>query len=179
MWGEWADLAGRGARAVLAANPNLLVFVQGASYLSAGAAYDVIHGESLVHSEVYPPDIPPSRLVYAPHAYGPDVFALNYLASPQYPKVLPYVWELRFGHAFTAGHGLVIGEFGGHYDDAVVPGSVDWQDRFVAWMAARGIDSFFYWCWNPNSGNTGGILEDDWKTPNAAKMKLLRPLLDD
>ena len=22
--------------------------------------------------------------------------------------------------------------------------------------------TFFYWSWNPNSGDTGGILQDDW-----------------
>jgi len=179
LWGEWADLASRGARAVLEVNPRILVFVQGASWRSAGAAYDTVLGESLVHAVAYPPDIPASRLVYAPHAYGPDVYVANYLSSSQYPAVLQHVWDLRIGRAFAAGYGLAIGEFGGHYDDTIVEGGVAWQDRFVAWMRARGIDSFFYWSWNPNSVDTGGILKDDWKTPVDAKLRLLAPLLAD
>lgn len=26
------------------------------------------------------------------------------------------------------------------------------------------IDSWFWWVWNPNSDDTGGILGDDWET---------------
>lgn len=179
LWGEWADLASTGARAVLEENPRMLVFVQGAGAGSAGAAYDAIPGESLVHALAYPPDIPTSRLVYAPHVYGPGANAANYLESTQYPAVLRHVWDLRFGRVFAAGQGMVIGELGGHYDDTIAAGSVDWQDRLVDWMLARGVDSFFYWAWNPNSDKTGGILEDDWATPVAAKLALLAPLLAD
>ena len=33
-----------------------------------------------------------------------------------------------------------------------------------------------YWSWNPNSGDTGGILADDWKTVNQNKMAYLTPV---
>lgn len=29
------------------------------------------------------------------------------------------------------------------------------------------------WCFNPDSSDTGGLVEDDWVTPVAAKMELL------
>jgi endoglucanase len=34
-----------------------------------------------------------------------------------------------------------------------------------------------YWSWNPNSSDTGGLLEDDWLTVVESKRKLLAPLL--
>ncbi|MBX7149180.1 hypothetical protein K1X76_08835, partial [bacterium] len=33
------------------------------------------------------------------------------------------------------------------------------------------------WSWNPNSGDTGGILKDDWKTVNCEKYQNLRRLM--
>lgn len=35
----------------------------------------------------------------------------------------------------------------------------------------------FWWCVNPNSGDTGGILEGDWRTWNAGKLALLQRLM--
>ena len=26
------------------------------------------------------------------------------------------------------------------------------------------LESLFWWCWNANSGDTGGIVENDWVT---------------
>ena len=35
--------------------------------------------------------------------------------------------------------------------------------------------SFTFWSWNPNSGDTGGILNDDWTTVNTRKQNILQP----
>lgn len=37
--------------------------------------------------------------------------------------------------------------------------------------------SFTYWSWNPNSGDTGGIANDDWTTINQPKQDILTPYL--
>jgi endoglucanase len=39
------------------------------------------------------------------------------------------------------------------------------------------VKVWFYWALNPNSGDTGGLLEDDWRTPVEAKLALLRRLM--
>ncbi len=36
--------------------------------------------------------------------------------------------------------------------------------------------SWTYWSWNPNSGDTGGILADDWNTVNQNKVSKLTPI---
>src|SRR5438270_6139184 len=43
----------------------------------------------------------------------------------------------------------------------------------MVYIRAHGL-SYTFWCVNPNSGDTGGLLEDDWTTVNPAKMALLR-----
>ena len=48
-----------------------------------------------------------------------------------------------------------------------------WQRDLVAFLKQKRI-SYSYWAWNPDSGDTGGILEDDWQTVDRAKLELLQ-----
>jgi endoglucanase len=43
----------------------------------------------------------------------------------------------------------------------------------MVYIRAHGL-SYTFWCLNPNSGDTGGLLANNWTTVNAAKMALLR-----
>ena len=67
----------------------------------------------------------------------------------------------------AAGATLVIGEWGGKYTD-LHPNRADeqWQLALKSILIAHGISSF-YWALNPNSGDTGGLLGDDWTTPKS------------
>ena len=40
------------------------------------------------------------------------------------------------------------------------------------------MTDFFYWSWNPNSGDTGGILQDNWHDVWEDKIALLAQLMD-
>lgn len=35
----------------------------------------------------------------------------------------------------------------------------------------------FFWCVNPNSGDTGGLLNYDWMTPDTKKLEFLATLV--
>jgi len=48
-----------------------------------------------------------------------------------------------------------------------------WQDAFIAYLYQKGLTNFFYWDWNPNSDDTGGILKGDWTTVWQDKISLL------
>ncbi|MFM7108021.1 MAG: hypothetical protein ACKOZU_05400 [Planctomycetaceae bacterium] len=52
-----------------------------------------------------------------------------------------------------------------------------WPRSFVEFLAAKKL-GFIHWSWNPNSGDTGGLVGDDWLTIVATKRELLAPLLD-
>jgi endoglucanase len=71
-------------------------------------------------------------------------------------------------------HAVVLGEFGGKFVDK----DRQWQVKFVDWLKCKGVRNFFYWSWNPNSGDTGGILQDDWRTVSQDKYNNLKRLWD-
>ena len=63
------------------------------------------------------------------------------------------------------------------YSPLEVAKARSFKDAIVAWMRERELRGYFYWALNPNSSDTGGILQDDWRTPNALKLMLLQRLM--
>jgi hypothetical protein len=88
---------------------------------------------------------------------------------------MPAIWDKQWGFIRAArGAAVVPGEWGGR----MRPGSTerDWALAFAVYQRARGLTDSFFWCLNPNSGDTGGLLADDWSGPGedeAWKLALL------
>ncbi len=178
-WAEWKSSAEQGAEAVLRANPRLLIIVEGVAGRSNFGAHYPFWGENLTDAATSQPAIPPSRLVFSPHVYGPGIADQSYFAAAGFPANMPAIWTTHFGHLVPR-FAFAVGEFGGFYDDAKKPGEVAWNEAFVAYLATldRGQPtSFYYWAVNPNSGDTGGLYEDDWSTIVMRRVALLSPLL--
>ena len=117
-----------------------------------------------------------NRVVYSPHEYGPGVKDADWFQEPDYPANLAARWEQGFYFIVREGIApVLVGEFGGRQTTADTPEGV-WQQAFVDFLAARRL-GFVYWSWNPNSSDTGGLVEDDWLTVVEPKRKLLAPLL--
>lgn len=169
---RWRELAGQGGRAVLELNPRILVFMEGVGSQGYQGSQYPFWGENLTGVASAPVDLPASRLVYSPHAYGPSVSDQAYFNTPAFPRNMPAIWDEHFGYLWDAGHAVVPGEFGGVYTGA----DKIWQDAFVDYLKSKGAHSFFYWCLNPNSGDTGGLLLDDWRSVNMDKLTLLSRL---
>src|SRR5438876_892293 len=69
------------------------------------------------------------------------------------------------------GNATVIGgEFGGRSMGQDTEGV--WQRTLVNFLKTNNI-SYTYWAWNPDSTDTGGILQDNWKTVNQSKLDVL------
>ena len=172
-WSEWRSMSEAAAASVMSINPRTLVFVQGVGGDSSYGENNPFWGENLYEAATDAPDIPVSRLVYSPHTYGPSVYDQSYFSDPSFPDNMPAIWDEHFGHLVGA-HPVVPGEFGGRNtgEDAI------WQEAFVDYMVDAEMSSFFYWSLNPNSGDTGGILLDDWMTVDEGKLATLAPLLD-
>ena len=170
---DWRDLVGRAARAVLERNPRILVFVEGIGGMGYGGVYSPFWGENLTGVTGGPFDVPAARLVYSPHAYGPSISDQAYFRQSTFPSNMPDIWDEHFGYLFERDQPVVVGEFGGRYmgQDQI------WQDAFVDYLIDNDAHSFFYWSLNPNSGDTGGLLQDDWRTVNQAKLALLQRLM--
>jgi len=172
----WKPAAEAAAAGVLEANPDLLVFVQGIN-----GNYDGIEdsnipmnwGESFQQQAYQPLDIPHDKLVLSPHTYGPDVFVKPTFSDQSFPDNLARDWEVLFGQ-FHPTHPVVIGEWGGRYGEGGVgQADVVWQNALVDYLISKNIRSSFYWTYTPNSGDTGGILDDNLNI-RQDKMELLQ-----
>lgn len=167
---DWRLAAERAGNAILAANPDWLIVVEGVQRYGGA---DYWWGGNLKGARSSPVRLArPDRLVYSAHDYGPDVFPQPWFQDQDFPRNLPRVWTDYWGHLKDEGIApLLIGEFGGRSVGQDREGV--WQRDLVAFLKQKRI-SYSYWAWNPDSGDTGGILEDDWQTVDRAKLELLQ-----
>ncbi|KAK5579471.1 hypothetical protein RB653_009154 [Dictyostelium firmibasis] len=114
------------------------------------------------------------KFVYSPHCYGPSVVNHAHFNHKDYPHNLKPHWDQNFGNLVAnTKRGMVIGEWGGKY---ITPMDQLWMDTFVDYLISKGTTDSFYWCLNPNSGDTGGLYLDDWVSTNLPKLNLLNKL---
>lgn len=181
---DWNLAAERIGRAVLEVAPHWLILVEGTQYTNPQSDDVLLYpdavywGENLRAVRDYPVNLPKDKLVYSPHVYGPDIYVLPYFEDPDiFPDNLYKIWDQNWGYVKKQlGSALVIGEFGGRYGSGD-PRDVVWQQRFVDYLVENDICHFFYWALNPNSADTGGLLENDWKTPKRDKLGNLMRLV--
>jgi len=175
---DWRRAAERAGDAIGAIAPHWLIVVGGIEGRVAGQRLDRHWwGGNLEGVRRAPVRLArPNRVVYSPHEYGPGVHPQPWFSDPRMPAILADRWEKGFGYIVEQGIApVLVGEFGGREVGLdTVEGR--WQRQFVDYIGRKGL-SWTYWALNPNSGDTGGILEDDWTTVNAEKMGLLRRLL--
>ena len=174
----WKAAAEGAAAAVLTANPNLLIFVEGMTSNYDGIEDSTIPmnwGENLQPQAYQPLNIPIDKLVLSPHTYGPDVYAKTSFSAANFPANLAAHWETLFGR-FSPTHPVILGEWGGNFGQGVGGQSdVTWQNALVQYLLGKGMRSSFYWCYTPNSSDTGGILDANLNV-REDKMTLLRQL---
>ncbi len=112
------------------------------------------------------------RVVYSPHTYGPSVVDQAYFHDPDFPRNMPAIWDDLFGFVELAtGKAVVVGEWGGFFHPDTP--SLVWVNAFAAYLRDRCMSDNVFWDLNPNSGDTGGILKNDWTTPRIRRLALL------
>jgi len=154
---------------VLQANPDWLIFVEGIEHQADDWYW---WGGNLSLAAQFPIRLSqPDKLVYEAHDYGPGVNDQKWFHAPDFPSNLPSVWNAHWAYLKLSGIAVLIGEFGGHSVGSDTEGI--WQRSLLSYLQANGFD-YTYWCWNPNSSDTGGILEDDWTTLDPAKLAILQ-----
>jgi endoglucanase len=181
---DWRLAAQRIGNAILSVQPNWLIFVEGVSCLSGGNAnaFDNIPdpwqncdwwGGNLSGAATQPVALNvANRLVYSPHDYAISVFDRQvWFNDPNFPNNLPSVWDTFWGNLNAP---IMLGEFGSTLAN---PLDVQWLNTLMTYLTSKGF-SFTFWAWNPNSGDTGGIVGDDWWTVNQQKYSILQPHLN-
>jgi len=167
---DWRAAAERAGNAVLTANPNWLILVEGVeSYQGNGYWW----GGNLQGAQAHPVRLADqSKLVYSAHDYSPKVWQQSWFSDPKFPANLPALWDSMWGKLARDNQApVLLGEFGGRSVGGDAEGV--WQHSLMRYLKDRKI-SYTYWCWNPDSGDTGGVLADDWTTVHQDKLALLR-----
>lgn len=170
---DWQLAAQRAGNAILAVNPNWLVFVEGVDCYNGDCYW---WGGNLEGVAAHPVHLNvPNRLVYSAHDYPASVYGQSWFNASDYPNNLPAVWDKHWGYIIKQNIAPVwLGEFGTRLDTT---SDQQWLTALTNYLGkgAQGI-SWTFWCWNPDSGDTGGILNDDWTTVNQTKQNYLTPI---
>ena len=171
---DWRLAAERAGNAVLAANPNLLVIVEGVESHNSNNYW---WGGNLQGAASAPIRLNvANRLVYSAHDYATSVFPQPWFSDPTFPNNLAAIWDRNWGYLFRTNVApVLLGEFGTTLAD---PRDRTWLQALMSYLGTgTNAVSFTFWSWNPNSGDTGGILNDDWTTVNTTKQGYLTPYL--
>lgn len=196
---NWKYAAERGAAAVLEKNPNLLVMVEGVEvYPKEGNDwnsqdidysrypysyyYHTWWGANFRGVNEYPVDLGKyqSQLVYSPHDYGPLVYNQTWFDKDfTFDTLMEDCWyDNWFFIQDKKIAPLLIGEWGGFLDS-----EHDKDGKNKLWMTYLReliIDNHInhtFWCFNENSGDTGGLVYDNFGKWDEEKYEFVKPSL--
>ncbi len=187
---NWRYEAGKVGQQILAINPNLLIVVEGIEATPktghtygepdnpTNSPYDFDWwGGNLRGVANYPVNLGTgnSQIVYSPHDYGPSVSAQPWLQSGFTKESLTTnCWDPNWLYIHKQNIApILVGEWGGRLDGG---DNQKWLTYLAQTIAENNLNHTF-WCMNPNSGDTGGILKDDWVTIDADKYNIVKQTL--
>jgi endoglucanase len=129
------------------------------------------------------------RIAYTIHVYGPSVHNQQYfedLRAYSNPWTLDTVYESQNGFIEkVTGRALIIGEWGGidevlseqpdpaknGKDDAIILSAI------ARWFPEHCVADAFWWAINPESTDTGGLFDADYKEPIAHKLAKAKAMM--
>ncbi len=175
---NWKNVAQECAKRILAVHPNILILVEGVEITSdnTGTHYNW-WGGNLRGVSKYPINLGAhqDQLVYSPHDYGPKVSKQSWFYNG-FNKDTLYkdCWRDNWAYIHEQNIApLLMGEWGGFMDGG---SNEKWLYALREFMIEKRIHHTF-WCFNSNSGDTGGLVKSDFKTWDEAKYNLLKPAL--
>ncbi len=186
---NWKYVAEQTALMVLEKNPNVLIMVEGTEiypidtdangdYSSTNDAdyYFNWWGGNLRGVADYPIDLGEyqDQLVYSPHDYGPAVYKQPWFYDGyDYDSLYEDCWHenwLYIHEDDTAP--LLIGEWGGFMTEP----NLTWMTHMRTLISEYKLNHTF-WCFNANSGDTGGLVKDDFMTWDETKYEFVKEVL--
>lgn len=179
---DWNKAAERIGNAILAANSDWLIIVEGVGNNSwwGGNLEGVAENPVVLNI--------PNKIVYSVHEYGQDVSNQTWLLDPAFPDNLRSVWNKNFGYIVKQNIAPVyVGEYGTAFRHRL---ESTWLKHWIKYMngefTSDGVNdllpnqfglSWTFWAFNPG-GDVGGLLEEDWITVNELKMSYIRPAME-
>ncbi|MBA9001602.1 cellulase family glycosylhydrolase [Thermomonospora cellulosilytica] len=172
---DWRLAAERAGNAILEVNPDWLIVVEGVDCHNGDCNW---WGGNLQGAKDHPVRLSdPAKLVYSPHDYATSVYPdQDWFTSPDFPNTLVPHWDKNWGYLHKQNIApVLLGEFG---TTLTAEKDRTWLRMLTEYLGkGTGGINFTFWSWNPNSGDTGGILNNDWTTVNQTKQSYLSPYL--
>jgi endoglucanase len=145
--------------AILAVNPNALIFCEGISEFpdsSASSGFDSTWwGGDLQGVAQFPVVLSsPGHVVYSAHDYGPNLFQQTWFNSSTTAASLDAVWSKYWGYIYTQGTAPVwVGEFGTDNTASDVESSTagsqgQWFQSLVSYISGNKWMGWTYWALN-------------------------------
>lgn len=185
---NWKYTAETAAKKILAINPNVLIMVEGteiypksksnSDYKSQNADdyYFNWWGGNLRGVRDYPINLGSyqNKLVYSPHDYGPTVYQQPWFKNGyNYESLMKDCWNDNWLYIHKENIApLLIGEWGGFMREP----NLTWMTCMRKLIKNYHLNHTF-WCYNANSGDTGGLVLDDFKTWDTEKYNFVREVL--
>ncbi len=186
---NWKYIAEKAAKAVLNKNPNVLIMVEGIEIYptdtksngnftstNMGDYYCTWWGGNLRGVKDNPVDLGKyqNKLVYSPHDYGPTVYEQPWFkGSYSFDSLYKDCWHDNWFYIQKQDIApLLIGEWGGFMRDP----NLKWMTYLRKLIKDNKINHTF-WCFNSNSGDTGGLVLDDFTTWDEEKYAFVKEVL--
>ena len=186
---NWKYIAEQAAGKVLAKNPNLLVMVEGieiypkdiksnGNFKSKNEDDYLFNwwGGNLRGVADNPVDLGKNqnKLVYSPHDYGPTVYEQPWFkGSYDFDSLMKDCWHDNWFYIQEENIApLLIGEWGGYMTEP----NVTWM-TYLRQLISKNKINHTFWCFNANSGDTGGLVLDDFTTWDTDKYEFVKEVL--
>jgi hypothetical protein len=171
--------------AIYPINPQALFFIEGTGQGNIGANWgDGFATDPLLIAQNGLSDPKPffdallsrpyhNQVVISPHVYPPSVTheTQNFTGKGLYNRLsnsFGYLTQPGYCSGSCKTYPVAIGEFGSRFTEA---NDIQSMKDFAKYLndpttdnRHHAIKNWFYWSWNPNSGDTGGLVEDNWLT---------------
>lgn len=186
---NWKYVAETTALKVLEANPNVLIMVEGTEIypidITKNGDYHSTDdddyyfnwwGGNLRGVADYPINLGKyqNKLVYSPHDYGPTVYQQPWFYSGyNYNSLMKDCWKDNWFYIYEDDIApLLIGEWGGFMTEP----NITWMTHMRTLIGNYHLNHTF-WCFNANSGDTGGLVKDDFTTWDNEKYNFVKEVL--
>lgn len=186
---NWKYTAETAAAKILAKNPNVLIMVEGTEiypkdikkngdFHSTDSADYFFNwwGGNLRGVKDYPVDLGKyqDKLVYSPHDYGPTVYEQPWFEGDyDFDSLTKDCWQDNWLYIHKDNTApLLIGEWGGFMEEP----NITWMTYMRKLIKDNHLNHTF-WCFNANSGDTGGLVLDDFTTWDDEKYEFVKEVL--
>ncbi|MBN2439986.1 MAG: cellulase family glycosylhydrolase [Spirochaetales bacterium] len=184
---NWRKAAEDVAQVILSENPNILIMVEGIEttpmegYTYASTDKYTYNynwwGGNIRGAADYPINLGShqNKLVYSPHDYGPDIHLQPWFQNGfDSQKLYNECWYPNWFYLVEENTApVLIGEWGGKLGNA---NNRLWMELLSDFITDENLHHTF-WSFNPNSGDTGGIMLDDWNTVDETKYNIVKQTL--